>query len=371
MRRPLAVAIFAGLGLSGLATGMIGALGSAGCQTPASQIDGGDLLGVFDRDASKSDGGIVAIGSASSKITDAGKGPDASDAADAGPVETKVRAADEAGCVASTGEPEVGLKRTLGRPSCRGGEVLEWRDGSGEPRYGCVFSPQDLEKRAPLPVVVFFHGETPGLDDPAAVAKQTSLKAQLETFDLSGKAEHKGFVLLVVQGRAIGKLGATYDTGYSGADNVDRTTTDHFVDVLADRGWVDAKRIYASGIGRGGQMAASYAMVRADRVAAFAVFGAPPPTVPWRCPGPQPPGAVVYRACDARTSCDDVETWVHARESSGAETKVFRLGEDIKEEPNCAVSKCSKKKGEANHDRWPKGREKDLLAFLSQHALAP
>jgi hypothetical protein len=357
--------VASGLGVGALAAGL-GSVG-AGCGTPSSTIDGGDLMGVFSRDGGAADGGIVAIGSASAATSASAK-----PAKDAGPpVERRVREPDPASCVAEAGQPLDVPRRTIGRPACRGGDVLEWRDPAGEPRYGCVFAPNDVEKRAPLPLVVFFHGETPGLDDPGSVAKQTSLRTHLGSAAISGSPGHEGLVLLVVQGRVLGKLGATYDTGYSGADNLDRITTDHFVDALADKKWIDASRVYTMGIGDGGRMAATYAMIRADRVAAFVAYGAPPPTVEWQCPGPPPPGMLLYRACDARVACDDVETWLHARESRGAETRALRLGEDAHEEPNCAVSgQCSKKRGEAAHDRWPKAREKDVLAFLAEHALA-
>lgn len=364
-----AVCAALGIGLGGVVA-CVGALGT-GCSTPSSTIDGGDLMGVFERDGGASDGGIIAIASASAAPS-ASASASAKLVGDAGPPpETKVRAPDPSSCVAEAGQPEEAPRRTMGRPACRGGEVVEWRDPAGEPRYGCIFSPNDMEHRAPLPLVVFFHGETPGLDDPGSVAKQTSLRTHLGTAAVSSDKDHQGFVLLVVQGRALGKLGASYDAAYSGADNLDRVTTDHLVDVLIERKWIDERRIYAMGLGRGGQMAATYAMVRADRVAAFVSYGGPPPVIEWQCPGPPPPGMVLYRACDARVACDEVETWLHAREAKGAETKTLRLGEDAHEEPNCAVSgQCTKKRGEAAHDRWPKGREKKILGFLSAHALS-
>ncbi len=33
-------------------------------------------------------------------------------------------------------------------------------------------------------------------------------------------------------------------------------------------------------------------------------------------------------------------------------------------------NKCSKAKGTSNHERWPKGREEDILRFLAKHALS-
>ena len=79
---------------------------------------------------------------------------------------------------------------------------------------------------------------------------------------------------------------------------------------------------------------------------------------------------VAYRACDAAVKCEDTEAWLLDRDEERAETRRLRLGESDREEPSCAVkNKCSAKKGEAHHQRWPKGREKDFLAFLGAHSL--
>lgn len=112
-------------------------------------------------------------------------------------------------------------------------------------------------------------------------------------------------------------------------------------------------------------------MMRADRVAAFATFAADGPPATWACPGPPPPGMVLYRACDGVVSCESVERWLRARDAQGAETPYLRLGEDRREEPHCALKKkCGEQKGLIHHNRWPKGREADLLRFFAGHALA-
>jgi len=116
-------------------------------------------------------------------------------------------------------------------------------------------------------------------------------------------------------------------------------------------------------------MAATYAMLRADRVAAFGSYAAPPPTAEWSCPGPPPPAAILYRSCDSIASCDDIETWLLRRDKSRADTLAIRLGEANETDSNCAVDQCSKKRGEMNHAHWPKGREKDLFRFLAAHSL--
>jgi hypothetical protein len=348
---------------------------SSGCNSPASTIDGGDLMGVFDRDGGRAGSGIVAIDTPSastvaSTVTTARHHPKK----DAGaPIEPSTRKPDGPSCVALEGAPADPPSRTMGRPACRSADVLEWRDPDGAPRYACLVVPPDADKKGPLPLVVFLHGDTPGLDDPATLGKLTDLRDAGAKFDLGEGPGHEGFVLLAVQGRAIGhgKLGgASFDTAFTGPDNVDRVTIDHFVDEIIARGGIDSRRIYAVGSGRGGQMAATYAMLRADRVAAFGVYAAPRPTADWACPGPPPPGIVLYRACDDVAACDDVETWLLDRDKARADTMAIRLGEVYETVPNCAVDQCSKKHGEANHARWPKGREKDLLRYLAAHSLA-
>jgi poly(3-hydroxybutyrate) depolymerase len=178
-------------------------------------------------------------------------------------------------------------------------------------------------------------------------------------------------VVLAPQGRRIGggTHGATFDTAYTGPDNVDVAAVDHFIDELRAKGLVDTRRIYTLGASSGGHMAATYAMMRADKVAAFAAFATDAPQASWSCAGP-PPGMVVYRACDAVFSCESVEHWLRARDRTGAETAWLRLGAGNEEEPSCATrNKCTPKRAEGNHHRWPKARESEILAFFAKHAL--
>ena len=80
---------------------------------------------------------------------------------------------------------------------------------------------------------------------------------------------------------------------------------------------------------------------------------------------------VVYRACDAFFSCDSVERWLRARDALSAETSSLRLGVFGDEEPACAFkNKCSDEKGQANHRRWPKQNEDEILHFFGRHTLA-
>lgn len=349
-----------------LALGLI--LGLTSCSSPSSEVRGDDLLGVFDADAGARDGGVAPpVGSARPRgsASAAGSGSGAF-AAPRPPLAPRVPEGDA--CFESSGQPATPT-RTLGRPACRGSEVLETRDPAGSPRYACLFvAPDEVKGAAPL--VVFFHGDGPTLDAPTAVHKQTSLRALQGKMSLGG--QEKGFHILAIQGRALpGSATASFDVHHVGADNLDIVTTNHFVDVLQARKLVDPRRIYALGLGSGGTMAATWAMVSADRVAAFASLAADPPTAAWSCPGPPPPGVVLYRACDAITSCDGVERYLEGREAARAETRAFRLGDDAKEVLNCEPKNaCGKKRGTAAHSRWSKALEKPILTFFSEHALA-
>jgi poly(3-hydroxybutyrate) depolymerase len=340
--------------------------GPVGCSTPSSELDGGDLLGVFSRDAA-TDASLDAA------RRDGGRRDAAADGAAAPPPppspDASVRAPVEGACVAEEGQPNREIRRTLGRPACRGAQVMEWKDAEGSPRYACVFSPPGVETRAPLPLVIFFHGPE---DDPTAVDKKTGLRKLASTYNLTGDASHTGVIVLAPQGRALkrGKQGAIFETEYTGPDNVDVAAVDHFVAELEGKGLVDKRRIYALGDALGGHMAATLAMIRADRVAAFAAFAADAPRAAWACAGPPPPGMVIYRACDGFVSCESVERWLRARDATGAETAWLRLGAAGEEEPNCSVkNKCTPLKSEIHHRRWPKPRETDLLRFFARHAL--
>lgn len=364
-RRPPAVSLAraALLGLALAAPATI-ALASASCSTPSSTVDGGDLLGLYDRDAG-SDAPAAADARAGKDGGKRGRPP----AVAPGP--TKERKPVTGTCVAKQGEPDRELRRTLGRPACRGEEILEGRDADGSPRYACVIGARGAEARAPLPLLVFFHGPE---GTPATVDRRTGWKKLAAKFPVSADAAHPGFLVLMPQGRLLkrDRSGAIFDTDHIGEGNVDVATVDQFIEVLKKRGLVDARRVYTVGEGKGGLMAATYAMWRADRVAAFATFASEGPSATWTCADvPPPPALILYRACDAVTACDSVEAWVHAREKASAETVAIRLGAGNEEEVNCAMkNKCTKGKGTANHERWPRGREEDILRFFARHALS-
>ncbi len=271
-------------------------------------------------------------------------------------------------CVEAAGEPASVGERPGKRPACRGAEVLEERAPDGTPRYACLSAPPRLEERTPLPLVVFFHGEN---DNPGMVSRATRLRELDDEVDLSGDPKRRGFIVLAPQARRIGHRLA-FDTGHVARENTDAVMTDRFVDVLVRRGFVNEAQIYAIGASRGGEMAALWAMLRPDRVAAFAAYGATAQRLRWSCADLEPtPAAIVYRACDGVTSCLDVEQWLHARDGARAPTLALRLGDGTRAEPSCALSEtsCKEARSVANHERWPKGRERDMLEFLGRYSL--
>ena len=265
-----------------------------------------------------------------------------------------------------TGTPK-DVARVEGRPACRAAEVLEWQDGRGDPRYACVYAP-DLTQKSALPVVLFFHGTGPTLDDPSSLTKLTTLRTHASAYKFPGaKDDAAGFIVLGIQGRKLGESVNTFDTDHVDEKNLDVVATDEFLARLQARGVVDRTRVYAMGFGVGATMAMTYAALRPDRVAAIAAFA--PPKVPavWECPTPPPPAWIAYRACDAIAPCDALESWAQRR---GGETALVRVGDDARSEPACSTrNKCTPKRATANHHRFPKGQEKALLGFLGGHTL--
>lgn len=330
------------------------------CSTPSTGVDGGDLLGVYEKSDASADAAPTAKPS-----KDGGKPKNVS----VPPGPTRERKPVAGSCLAKQGEADHDLRRTLGRPACRD-EIVETRDADGSPRYACVMA-KGAETRAPLPLIVLFHGPE---GTPAQIDKRTNWKRLAQKFDMTGDPAHPGFVVLMPQGRLLrsDRSGAVFDASYVGDGNVDVDLVDKLIADLTKRGLVDARRVYTVGESKGGKMAAMYAMLRADKVAAFATFGSEGPAISWTCAdSPPPPALLMYRACDAIAPCDAVEDWARAREKSQAETVSIRLGEGNQEELHCALkNKCTKAKGTSNHERWPKGREEDILRFLAKHALS-
>ncbi|MSP24219.1 MAG: hypothetical protein EXR75_03445 [Myxococcales bacterium] len=271
-------------------------------------------------------------------------------------------------CVEPAGVPAPVSERPSRRPRCIGAEVLEDRDPSGAPRYACVFTPGKLAERTPLPLVVFFHAEH---DSPTMLNTATMLRKLDDELELSGAATRRGFIALAPQARRLAQRVA-FDAGHVAAENIDARMTDRFVDELVGRGYVDEAQIYALGASNGGEMAALWAMLRPDRVAAFGAYGATAQRLKWSCKDSVPtPAAIVYRACDAVTSCADVEQWLAARDDARAPTLAMRLDDGNRREPACSLSsaRCKAPRGTSNHHRWPKGKEREILAFLGRFSL--
>lgn len=343
-----------------------------GCRTERRAPE--DLRGVFDRSAFAvaTSASPVPSGAPTGAATSAASGA-ATSAASASPrvdeatVSRARRAPVKGPCLAPSGEPARVDERPARRPACRGAEILEHGDGATAPRYACVFRPDGIERRAPLPLVVFFHGAD---ETPAKVSRETLLRDLLDDRELSGDAAHRGFIVLAPQARRLERR-MTFDARHVSEENPDVRAADRFVEVLEKRGWIDKRRIYAMGAGRGGEMAALYAMLRSDRVAAFASYGGNAASLRWTCEAEAPPAAVVYRACDTVTPCLDVEQWLHAREQARAPTLTLRLGVGNQPEPSCSLDtfRCKKEKGEQNHRRWPRGKEREILDYLGRFSL--
>ncbi|MCC6522865.1 MAG: hypothetical protein IT373_09410 [Polyangiaceae bacterium] len=347
-----------------LALGVAGAWAS-GCSTPSSELDGGDLRGVFDRTTS------TGAGAPSGSSRDGGAPrpktrPSASASASAEPEPTVVplrRPPVPGPCIDPHGEPAGKPDHFVGRPACRGARILEWKDPDGAPRYACVYAADDAANRAPLPAVLFFHAEW---DKPSAVGDRTKLRRRLGSFALSDDPRHAGFVVVAVQARRA----EGWDVGYTARDNPDAVAADHFLGLLEAEGLVDVRRVYALGDARGGVMAALYAALRPDRIAAFAAFGADATRIGWTCAAPEPPAMALYRACDSVVACDAVESWVDLRRRRGALTRALRLGPSKSEEPYCVPrAQCGENQGKANHARWPDLREEDVLEFFARYSL--
>ena len=323
--------------------------------------DPNDLRGVFNSAASVAP--TMTASASSARPHGSASGAPSLDA----PVAHNRRAIVRGPCLAPSGEASHTDERRARRPSCRRAEILEHRGPDGAPRYACVFPPTGVEKRAPLPLIVFFHGQD---ESPGKVARETDILDLGGELDLTGDPKHRGFLVLAPQARRI-QLRVGFDLGYVSPENEDVRATERFIDELAKRGWIDPRRVYAVGSGKGGEMAALWTMLRPDRVAAFATFGSDASHLKWTCPSEPPPAAVLYRACDAVTSCLDVEQWLAAREQQHAPTLAFRLNAANLTEPSCDLdaSSCTKSSGEGNHYRWPKGRDRAVLEFLSRFSL--
>jgi pimeloyl-ACP methyl ester carboxylesterase len=331
---------------------------AAGCQ--AEGMDGSDLRGLFDKSAvplSKTRPAPKKKRKKKKKKRDENIPP---------PPPPTERERIAGPCLKVTGKPakKSRRQRNEGMPACRRANVLEHRDAQMTPRYGCIFTDRKFEERKPLPLVVFLHGEG---DDPTAVHRKTRLRLRYADLDLSGDPKRSGFVILAPQARRFNRR-LVWDVDHHSRDNLDALAINHFIDELIEEGAIDPRQIYVIGHGRGGVMAALYAHLYPERVAAFGAFGADASHIRWTCDGAPPPAAVLYRACDAITPCEEVEEWLNLRDDARAPTFSLRLTGGKATAPSCNVNraKCGKKSGTAKHNRWPKPREREMLEYLSR-----
>jgi predicted esterase len=325
-------------------------------------LDGADLRGVFDPRPS-----AIPLSKPEASATKKTKKGEKEEVLPELPPATE-RAPIPGPCVTESGEPARKSERNEGRPACRRARFLEDRDPDDTPRYACVFEPPGLASKKPLPLVVFLHGED---DDPTAVSKKTRLLGRYKSLDLTGDPQRSGFVVLAPQARRF-TYKLRWDTGHVSRDNLDARAIDRNIQVLVREGSVDPRQIYFVGESRGGAMAALYAYLRPDQVVAFASYGATAASLDWTCNGAPPPAAILYRSCDATVACADVERWLTKRDRERAPTFSLRLGAGKATEPACPTvkSRCNGPGAAANHYRWPKPREGEMLEFLGRFSFA-
>ncbi len=329
---------------------------AGGCESE--HMDGSDLRGVFDHASASA----MPLAKVAPKATRK-RGKRESEGLPPPPPPTE-RTRVTGPCIKPGGKAAKMPRRKEGRPACRRARVLEQRAADATPRYGCVFSDRAAARRKPLPLVIFLHGE---YDDPTAVHRKTRLRRRYAKLDLSGDPKRSGFVVLAPQARRTEGL-LRWDVGHHERENLDAVAFNGFIDVLLEEGAVDARQIYVIGESQGGVMAALYAHLYPERVAAFGTFGADASKLVWTCDQPPPPAAILYRACDTVTRCADVERWLGRRDEARAPTFSMRLGSAKATAPSCALSAsaCRQKRGAANHARWPKPREREMLEYLSR-----
>jgi pimeloyl-ACP methyl ester carboxylesterase len=289
------------------------------------------------------------------------------------------------------------------QPVFRDGSPRAWIDGSGTPRYACIFQPAGASRESPRPLVLWLHGGLGAADD---VYNYTLLRQKAAFFDLSGDPSRPGFILVSIQGRNIhyptglppgSREGPHHDIYFrdlrTNTANPDLQYYDHLVDAFVAEGVVDPQRIYVMGWSNGGFMAQMYAISRfvtptpeGNHVAAAAVFGAADPfnntTVDQRpsCQlNPYPPSQVriylIHRSCDAACACSPAQMaqfstppgynlldWISALKNEVRNPNiVFHLIDDNgKPTESCDDGiRCKlwwgRRRGLINHNRWPDG----------------
>jgi dienelactone hydrolase len=316
---------------------------------------------------------------------------------------------------------ERGLER--GRPEYHDGPPAVWRDGDGVNRYRCQVIPDAAKRESGWPLVIWLPGSG---GYAGSVYDTTSLRGRTETFELAGRGEGPGFILVSIQPRNLHwpnpspQDGTKHDSYHrdieSPSRNPDIAHLDAVIDTMVGGGLVDRERIYLMGWSNGGRFAALYGIARHDnqtpggnRVAAAVMFSSGDPfennshgREPSCRQDPYPksrlPILYISRSCDV-VACNAeqdarlretvavnpgnvAETWVEIlRETIGNPNVEWilltRRGRQV-EQCNPAWL-CGPVAATLNHVRWPDGIddgggrdwEPTMLEFLRDHPLRP
>ncbi len=267
------------------------------------------------------------------------------------------------------------------------GEVLNWTDHDGTPRYACLSAPPTASQDAKLPMLVWLHPAFFPID----TIRITDIFPKQATADLSGDPARPGFILLLPAGRDIQhyypapyETGLGWDNWYRNFDrndpdiNVDVAAIDHFIQVAKQGGVVDDERIYLSGWSNGSAMAILYGL-NTPGIAATAVYSAPNPFGEHNDPCPQAafgnnllPIYHVHNDCDILGICPGGERLFAALLSKHG-TFQNRIIDGTLQPVNTCNALCNpgqplgESLGTANHARWPYTFTDEMLAFLRAH----
>lgn len=280
----------------------------------------------------------------------------------------------------------------------RGGEVLTLNDPDGTQRTACLRVPGGTSPMSQRPLVTFL-GAARYSGNRQAYA--SGLDALADTEYLSGDPTHRGFILLVIEGRdtehyypAPADKGTGWDNWYRNLNrndpalNVDVATIDQFIASVEDRGIVDPRRKYMMGWSNGGAMALLYGM-NTRGIAATAVYSSPNPYADQFDPCPQAPFArnkrplaTLHNSCDVFGICDSGSVgFNHDVTSTLRRVPLTSIIIDSQQRrvESCDAS-CSydvkaggpgARRGAVAHTHWPRQWNDDFMAFLRANPLPP
>ena len=302
-------------------------------------------------------------------------------------------------------------------PTCKEGSRLgPWNDRDGTAHYACLYAPPGVTTAKPLPMVVFLH---PSLLPANAVETWTNLLGSLDSADLSGDPQSRGFIMIAPQGRDTHHYYARPDTSGLGWDNwyrqfnpggdvttdervypenVDVAAIDHFIAEQVATGKVDRERIYLIGWSNGEAMAYLYGLNRSS-IAAAAIYSAPDPyelalDLCPQSPVTHPPVNAkeiqitnahlptyqVHNNCDIAGICSNITFFVEQLHGLGLEamnTIIDRAQNQVARcDEKCGTDKdgdllnlSAASQGTLNHLRWPDKWTAKMFDFLRDHPL--